>query len=376
MQRSELQVRDITDRLEEGIRELFDSEKYREYLRVMSKFYNYSFNNTLLIAMQRPDATLIAGYNSWRKDFGRYVKKGEKAIKIFAPTPYKTYEKREIRDPETRNPVLDANGEPVVEVTEVVRNSFRVVNVFDVSQTEGRELPDISVDELTGSVEKYDDLFNALTELSPVPIDFEDIIGSAKGYFSHIENHIAIQEGMSEVQTVKTAIHEIAHAKLHAENNGKDRHTKEVEAESVAYTVCQHFGIDTSDYSFGYIAGLSTDKETRELKSSLETIRNTAAEMIGSIEYRLREYIPPVCDRETEILYDTLEKLQMNNIELTFDADVLVATDGKNIWHGTEFYKYIMVKAGRHKLSADFRELAEHNGVNLSRKTREKSMER
>ena len=286
MQKSELQVSEITDRLEAGIAELFESEKYREYLKVMSKFYNYSFNNTLLIAMQRPDARLIAGYNSWKKDFGRTVKKGEKAIKILAPAPYKTYGRREIIDPETQLPVIGADGLPVTEVVEVVMNTFRVVNVFDVSQTEGRELPKISVDELTGNVENFGDFFDVLTEISPVPIDFEEIAGNAKGYFSRIENRIAIQDGMSEVQTVKTAIHEIAHAKLHSADSGitRDRQTKEVEAESIAYTVCMHFGIETSDYSFGYIAGWSTDKETKELKNSLETIRNTAAEMIGNLD--------------------------------------------------------------------------------------------
>lgn len=376
MQNNERQVREITDRLEAGLRELFDSEKYKEYLNVMAKFYNYSLNNTLLIAMQRPDASLIAGYNSWRKDFGRYVKKGEKGIKIFAPAPYKTFEKRVKIDPETRKPVLDENGEPVTEVTEVVRNSFRVVNVFDVSQTEGRELPDISVNELTGSVENYEIFVDSLMLLSPVPIDFDDIYSGAKGYFSHVEERIVIQEGMSEVQTVKTAIHEIAHAKLHAVNSGKDRHTKEVEAESVAYTVCQHFGIETSDYSFGYIAGWSADKDATELRNSLETIRSTAAEMIGNIEDLLREHLPPVFDRETEILSDTLASLGMNDIELTFDTDGLVATDGKNTWHGAELYKHIIVRSGKRNLTEDFRELAEHNGVIVSRKTREKSMER
>jgi len=290
------QVREITDKLEQGIKELFESEKFKEYLRTMSKFYNYSFNNTLLIAMQKPDATLIAGYTSWQRNFDRHVMKGEKGIKILAPAPYKAQEEREKIDPATQKPMLDADGKPVTETVEVMRPAFKVVSVFDVSQTDGKELPDIAVDELTGSVENYAAFFEALKQESPVPISFEDIPGGAKGYFSHAENRIAIQEGMSEIQTVKTAIHEIAHAKLHAikpdekvtPEERKDRHTKEVEAESVAYTVCQRYGIETSDYSFGYIAGWSSDKETKELKGSLETIRSTAAEMIESIDAKLK----------------------------------------------------------------------------------------
>ena len=290
------QVREITDKLEQGIKELFESEKFKEYLTTMSKFYNYSFNNTLLIAMQKPDATLIAGYTSWQRNFDRHVMKGEKGIKILAPAPYKAQEEREKIDPATQKPVLDVDGKPVTETVEVMRPAFKVVSVFDVSQTDGKELPDIAVDELTGSVENYAAFFEALKQESPVPISFEDIPGGAKGYFSHAENRIAIQEGMSEIQTVKTAIHEIAHAKLHAINpdekvapeERKDRHTKEVEAESVAYTVCQRYGIETSDYSFGYIAGWSSDKDTKELKGSLETIRSTAAEMIESIDAKLK----------------------------------------------------------------------------------------
>ena len=297
--RNAQQVREITDKLEQGIKELFDSERYKEYLRTMSKFYNYSFNNTLLIAMQKPDATLIAGYTAWQRNFDRHVMKGEKGIKILAPAPYKVQEEREKLDPATQKPVLDADGKPVTETVEVLRPAFKVVSVFDVSQTDGKELPDIAVDELTGSVENYAAFFEALKQESPVPISFEDIPGGAKGYFSLTENRIAIQEGMSEIQTVKTAIHEIAHAKLHAikpdekvaPEERKDSRTKEVEAESVAYTVCQRYGIETSDYSFGYIAGWSSDKETKELKSSLETIRKTAAEMIAGIDDRLKELV-------------------------------------------------------------------------------------
>lgn len=295
--RNAQQVREITDKLEQGLKELFESERFKEYLKTMSKFYNYSFNNTLLIAMQKPDATLIAGYTAWQRNIDRHVMKGEKGIKILAPAPYKVQEEREKLDPATQKPVLDKDGKPVTETVEVTRPAFKVVSVFDVSQTDGKELPDIAVDELTGSVENYAAFFDALKELSPVPIAFENITDGAKGYFSHVENRIAIQEGMSEIQTIKTAIHEIAHAKLHAVTPGekvapedkKDRRTKEVEAESVAYTVCQRYGIETSDYSFGYIAGWSSDKETKELKGSLETIRKTAAEMITGIDEKLKE---------------------------------------------------------------------------------------
>ena len=297
--RNAQQVREITDKLEQGIKELFESERFKEYLRTMSKFYNYSFNNTLLIAMQKPDATLIAGYTSWKRNFDRQVMKGEKGIKILAPAPYKAQEEREKIDPATQKPVLDADGKPVTETVEVMRPAFKVVSVFDVSQTDGKELPDIMVDQLTGDVERYEDFWRVLKEISPVPVELEKIEGGAHGYYHLVDKRIAIDEGMSEMQTIKTLIHEIAHAKLHAVDpdaktapeDQKDRHTKEVEAESVAYTVCQRYGIETSDYSFGYIAGWSSDKETKELKSSLETIRSTAAEMIESIDAKLKELV-------------------------------------------------------------------------------------
>lgn len=295
--RNAQQVREITDKLEQGIKELFESERFKEYLTTMSKFYNYSFNNTLLIAMQKPDATLIAGYTSWQRNFDRHVMKGEKGIKILAPAPYKAKVEMEKIDPKTQKPILDVDGKPVTELVEVMRPAFKVVSVFDVSQTDGKELPDIMVGELTGSVEQYEDFWCALKEISPVPVGIEKIEGGAHGYYHLIDKRIAIDEGMSEIQTIKTLIHEIAHAKLHAATpdektapeDRKDRHTKEVEAESVAYTVCQRYGLETSDYSFGYIAGWSSDKETKELKGSLETIRSTAAEMIESIDAKLKE---------------------------------------------------------------------------------------
>ena len=291
-------LKEITDRLEQGIAELFDSERYKEYLRVMSKFHNYSFNNTLLIAMQKPDASLVAGFQSWKNNFKRNVVKGEKGIKILAPSPFKIKQEMEKIDPATQKPVIGADGKPVKEEKEITIPAFKVVSVFDVSQTEGKELPDIAVDMLTGDVERFKDVFAALEKTSPVPIGFEKIEGNSHGYYHLEEKRIAIDEGMSELQTIKTAIHEIAHAKLHdidpnapkEEQAGRpDRRTREVQAESVAYAVCQHYGLDTSDYSFGYVAGWSSGRELDELKSSLETIRSTAAEIINSIDEHLQE---------------------------------------------------------------------------------------
>ena len=291
-------LKEITDRLEQGITELFESERYREYLRVMSKFHNYSFNNTLLIAMQKPDASLVAGFSAWKNNFGRNVMKGQKGIKIIAPSPYKVKQEMKKIDPHTQQPIIGKDGKPVTEEKEITIPAYKVVSVFDVSQTEGKELPDIAVDELTGDVERYRDFFAALEKTSPVPIGFEQIPGSSHGYYHLEDKRIAIDEGMSEIQTLKTAIHEIAHAKLHdidlnaPENEQQprvDRRTREVEAESVAYTVCQHYGLDTSDYSFGYVAGWSSGRELSELKSSLETIRSAAAEIINSIDETLAE---------------------------------------------------------------------------------------
>ena len=291
-------LKEITDRLEQGITELFESERYREYLRVMSKFHNYSINNTLLIAMQKPDASLVAGFSAWKNNFGLNVMKGQKGIKIIAPSPYKVKQEMKKIDPHTQQPIIGKDGKPVTEEKEITIPAYKVVSVFDVSQTEGKELPDIAVDELTGDVERYRDFFAALEKTSPVPIGFEQIPGSSHGYYHLEDKRIAIQEGMSELQTLKTAIHEIAHAKLHdidlnaPENEQQprvDRRTREVEAESVAYTVCQHYGLDTSDYSFGYVAGWSSGRELSELKSSLETIRSAAAEIINSIDETLAE---------------------------------------------------------------------------------------
>ena len=290
-------LKEITDRLEQGIAELFDSERYQEYLKVMSKFHNYSFNNTLLIAMQKPDASLVAGFSAWKNNFERNVMKGQKGIKIIAPSPYKIKQEMQKIDPHTQKPIIGKDGKPVTEEKEVTIPAYKVVSVFDVSQTEGKELPDIAVDELTGDVDRYKDFFAALEKTSPVPIAFENIEGGSHGYYHLEDKRIAINEGMSELQTLKTAIHEIAHAKLHDidlnapkdEQPRVDRRTREVEAESVAYTVCQHYGLDTSDYSFGYVAGWSSGRELSELKSSLETIRSAAAEIINSIDENLAE---------------------------------------------------------------------------------------
>lgn len=289
-------VKEITDKLEAGLKELFESEKYKSYLSTMSKFHNYSFNNTLLIAMQKPEATLVAGYQAWQKNFERHVNKGEKAIRILAPAPYKIKEERDKLDPVTGEMMFDENGMPQKEETEVTIPAFRAVSVFDVSQTDGKPIPELEVNELLSTVEGYEDFVQALMNISPVPIAFEDIPGDSKGYFSTAEKRIAVQENMSESQTLKTMVHEVAHSMLHDKEVNqsmdipvKDRNTKEVEAESVAFTVCQHFGIDTSDYSFGYIAGWSSGRNMKELKSSLDTIRKTASEMITGIEGAMQE---------------------------------------------------------------------------------------
>lgn len=278
------EVKLITERLEAGIKELFSSGKYKEYLDTLSKFHNYSYRNCMLILMQKPDATLVAGFNSWRDNFGRNVNKGEKGIRILAYAPYKTTKEQEVLDKETGLPILDENGKAKIEDVQITIPAYKPVSVFDVSQTEGKELPQLG-SELTGSVEDYDKFLDVLKEVSPVPIKFDTIDTGSHGFYSSADKSITVKEGMSQAQTVKTTIHEIAHAMLHDtdEDAKKDRNTKEVEAESVAYTVCQHFGIDSSDYSFAYVAGWSSSKELSELQSSLETIRDTASELITKI---------------------------------------------------------------------------------------------
>jgi len=295
-------IRQITDKLEQGVHQIFESDNYRAYLSTMAKFHSYSLNNTILIAMQKPGATLVAGYTAWQKDHDRHVKKGEKGIQIIAPSPYKVKQERDALDPKTGKPQMDAQGNPLKEIIEVERPAFKVATVFDISQTEGKELPSIGVNELSGGVEGYDALFDALKATCPVPIAFEDIPSGAKGYY-HTEDHrIALQEGMSQMQTVKTLIHEMSHERMHSHEKEKpveerlSRRSMEVEAESVAFVVgtalsAEHpeLKLDFSDYSFGYIAGWSSGKETAELKASLGRIQATASEMISEIEGHLQE---------------------------------------------------------------------------------------
>ena len=283
-------MKEITDRLEQGILGLYESDRYADYLRTMSKFHDYSLNNTILIAMQ--GGNLVKGYKQWEKEFDRHVKPGEKAIKILAPSPFTVKKQVEKIDPDTQKPVFYKDGKPVTEEKEIKIPAFRVVSVFDISQTEGKELPALTY-ELTGNVEQYKDFFAALEKTSPFAMEFEALSGGVKGRCNYEEKRIIINEGMDELQNIKTAIHEIAHATLHdtalAMPERPDRRTREVQAESVAYAVCQHYGLDTSDYSFGYIAGWSSGKELAELKGSLETIRSTAAKLIDTIDGHFAE---------------------------------------------------------------------------------------
>ncbi len=284
-------INEITSKLEEGLEALFQSDKYMEYLNTMSKFHNYSFNNNLLIAMQKPDATYVAGYTSWQKNFDRQVNKGEKAIKIIAPSPYKKIEEKTLIGSDGK-PLLGLDGKPLTEKVEHVMQGFKVTSVFDVSQTSGAELPNI-VKTLDSSVDGYKDFKEALTRYSPVPITTEKIDGRANGFYSHDTKSITIKEGMSEAQTIKTTVHEVAHSILHDKESGTelnvDTRTREVQAESVAYTVCKHYGIDTSDYSFGYVAGWSSGRDMKELKSSMQTIQETAKNMINGLDKHLAD---------------------------------------------------------------------------------------
>ena len=297
-------LQEITAGIEQGIKELFESEKYMRYLSVMSKFHRYSVNNTMLIYMQKPEATLVAGFNKWKNQFARHVKKGEHGITIIAPTPYKKKIEEMKRDPDTHAPILDADGKAVMEEKEIEIPMFRPVKVFDVSQTDGKPLPELS-SSLSGTVPHYEAFLEALRRSAPVPIEFEPMAANTDGYFSPDQQRIAIREGMSEVQTVSATVHEIAHSKLHnrqkmqetaaAGDNApdqpkpKDRRTEEVEAESISYAVCQYFGIQTGENSFGYIASWSKGKELKELRASLETINKTSCELINNIERHYKE---------------------------------------------------------------------------------------
>lgn len=294
-------LKDITDSIENGIKELFDSDKYKQYLQTMSRFHRYSVNNQMLIYMQKPDATLVAGFNKWHDQFGRNVKKGEKGIKIIAPTPFKKKVEETKLDPDTMLPILDDNGKPVIEEKEVQIPMFRVVSVFDVSQTAGKPIPQLASD-LSGNVQNYDAFMEAIKRSSAVPIEFKPIDKNMDGYFSLDEQKIVIRKGMSEVQTVSALLHELSHSKLHNKNNEQvkdgeqteetakiNRNTEEVQAESISFAVCAYYGIETNENSFGYIASWSKDKELPELKASLETINKTSSEMISDIDKNYAE---------------------------------------------------------------------------------------
>ena len=288
-------MKEITERLEQGVKEIFTSEMYMEYLKTMSQFHSYSFNNTLLIHLQKPDASLVAGYQAWQKKFHRQVKRGEKGIQIIAPAPIREKEEVEKIDPATLEPVLKPDGTPEMEEVVYTIPRFRIATVFDVSQTEGEPLPELATPELMGSVENYEIFMQAIRDISPTPIRFDEIESGAKGFYSSIDKEIVIQNGMSESQTMKTGIHEVTHAKLHDRDimeemdEKKDQLTREVEAESVAYTVCQYFGLDTSEYSFPYIAGWSSDRDMKELRSSMDTIRRVSGEFIDQMIERMQE---------------------------------------------------------------------------------------
>jgi len=309
------QLKEITDRIEAGIRDIFESgdmEKYRNYLRTMSRFHNYSLNNQALIHLQRPDATLVAGYNRWRDKFSRHVLRGEKGITIIAPTPYKKKIEQEKLDPDTKLPILDADGKVMTEEKEIEIPMFRPVKVFDYAQTDGKPLPErvaSPVANLTGSVENYEAFMEALRRSSPVPVEVKPLSADMDGYFSPKSQSITLREGMSEVQTVSAAVHEIAHAKLHnyglqqaAERKAKSRNTEEVEAESVSFMVCAYFGIETGANSFGYVATWSKNAELPEFRASLDTISKTANGIITDVEKHFAE----VCqERGIELPKDT-----------------------------------------------------------------------
>lgn len=297
----------IMQNLETGVAELFTSERYQEYLKTMSKFHNYSFNNTLLIAMQRPDATLVTGYRNWQS-MGRQVKKGEKGITIIAPAPIKRKKEQTVLD-QDQKPVIGSDGKPKTEEVEITLPCFKAITVFDIEQTTGEPIQTLAPEILTAAVEDFDLFLQAIQEISPVPIRFDAIEGSANGYYHNLDKEIVIKKEMSQSQTLKTAIHETAHARLHdkeiMESQGieKDRLTKEVEAESVAYCVCSAFELDTSEYSFPYIAGWSSGKEMRELKASMDVIRKTAGEMIDE----LTEKIEMMLEQKQEKLLAAVE---------------------------------------------------------------------
>ena len=334
-------MREIVDSIENGIKELFESDKYRKYLATMSRFHRYSVNNTMLIYMQRPDATHVAGFNKWRDQFGRNVLKGEKGIRIIAPTPYKKKVEEIKTDPETNAPVLDADGKAIIEEKEIRIPMFKVVSVFDVSQTAGKPLPQLAAD-LSGNVQQYEVFMEALRRASPVPMEIKPVARDTDGFFSIKAQSITIRAGMSEVQTVCAAVHEIAHAKLHdyehmteLADDGetilvpgeKSRNTEEVEAESISYAVCQYYGIETGENSFGYIATWSKGKELKELRASLETINKTASELITDIDRHFAE----IC-KERGIDRENLAAAEQPSVEAP-EAEKLYMVDNDKYIH-------------------------------------------
>ena len=347
----EKQLKEISERLEQGVKEIFTSERYTEYLNTMSKFHNYSFNNTLLITMQKPEATLVAGYHAWQKKFNRHVKRGEKGIQIIAPAPIREKQEIEKIDPVTKEPVIGDDGQPETEIVEMVIPRFRATTVFDVSQTEGEPIAELEVPELTGSVQFYDTFMQALQNISPVPIRMMNVEGDAKGYYHQTEKYIAIKEDMSNVQTMKTGVHEVSHALLHdrevmdAEGVLKDQTTKEVEAESIAYIVCNHFGLDTSEYSFTYIASWCESRDMKALKASMDTIRKTSAEIIENIEAQMYELEMERPIRDTfhkkdlilhlsgsmgsEFTYDLIENMSREQLEQNVEEYVSLLESGE-----------------------------------------------
>ena len=340
-QTSKDRMREIVDSIENGIKELFESDKYRQYLSTMSRFHRYSVNNTMLIYMQRPDATHVAGFNKWRDQFGRNVLKGEKGIRIIAPTPYKKKVEEIKTDPETNAPVLDADGKAIIEEKEIRIPMFKVVSVFDVSQTSGKPLPQLAAD-LSGNVQQYEVFMEALRRASPVPMEIKPVARDTDGFFSIKAQSITIRAGMSEVQTVCAAVHEIAHAKLHdyehmteLADDGetilvpgeKSRNTEEVEAESISYAVCQYYGIETGENSFGYIATWSKGKELKELRASLETINKTASELITDIDRHFAE----IC-KERGIDREDLAAAEQPSVEAP-EAEKLYMVDNDKYIH-------------------------------------------
>ena len=332
----------IMQSLESGVEELFTSNRYQEFLKTMAKFHNYSFNNTMLIAMQRPDATLVTSYKNWQS-MGRQVMKGEKGITIIAPAPYKKMKEKEVLD-ENQRPIMGTDGKPKTEKVEVTVPHFKAVTVFDIAQTSGEPIQTLAPELLTAAVQDFDSFMQAIQKISPVPIRFDEIDGNANGYYHNADKEIVIKKGLSESQTLKTAIHETAHAKLHdreiMESLGveKDRLTKEVEAESVAYCVCSSFGLDTSDYSFPYIAGWSSSREMKEMKASMDVIRKTAGEMIDQLT------------EELEIILEEKQKTELHE-KYGILVDALEAAGYRYDYRESELGHIVLAPDGTHEIA-------------------------